>query len=53
MINREKGNSVLAHADQISPQGEYEEQNDEVTSTIPSFNDLLAQPCWMKRQKTK
>ena len=28
IINREKGNSVLAHADQIRPQGEYEEQND-------------------------
>ena len=27
IINREKGNSILAHADQIRPQGEYEEQN--------------------------
>ena len=25
IINREKGNSVLAHADQIRPQGGYEE----------------------------
>ena len=24
IINREKGNSILAHADQIMPQGEYE-----------------------------
>ena len=37
---REKGNSILAHANQISPQGEYEEQNEEI-STIPSVNDLL------------
>ena len=44
MINREKGNSMLAHADQIRLQGEYEEQNDEEISTIPSVNDLLEQP---------
>ena len=29
MINRKKGNSILVHADQIRPQGEYEEQNEE------------------------
>ena len=29
IINREKGNSILVHADQIRPQGEYEEQNEE------------------------
>ena len=40
IINREKGDSVLAHADQIRPQGEYEEQNEEI-SMIPSDNDLL------------
>ena len=44
MINREKVNSVLAHADQIRPNGEYEEQNDEEISKIPSANDLLEQP---------
>ena len=43
-INREKGNSILAHADQISPQGEYEEQNEEEIPTIPSVDDLLKQP---------
>ena len=32
IINREKGNSILAHADQIRPQGEYEEQNEEEIS---------------------
>ena len=44
IINREKGNSELAHADQIRPQGEYEEQNEEEISTIPSVNDSLEQP---------
>ena len=44
IINREKGNSILAHADQIRPQGEYEEQNDEEISMIPSVNYLLEQP---------
>ena len=44
IINREKGNSILAHAEQIRPQGEYEEQNEEEISTIPSVNDLLEQP---------
>ena len=28
LIRREKGNSVLAYADQIRPLGEYEEQNE-------------------------
>ena len=41
IINREKGNSVFAHADEIKPKGEYEEQNDKEISTIPSVNDLL------------
>ena len=44
IINREKGNSILAHADQIRPQGEYEGQNEEEISTIPSVNNLLEQP---------
>ena len=44
IINREKGNNMLAHADQIRPQGEYEEQNQEEISTIPSVNGLLEQP---------
>ena len=43
IINKEKGNSILAHADQIRPQGEYEEQNEEENSTILSINDLLEQ----------
>ena len=45
-INREKGNSIFAHADQKKkrPRGEYEEQNKEEISTIPSINDLLEQP---------
>ena len=42
--NIEKEDSVLAHADQISFKGEYEEQNDEEISTIPSVNDLFEQP---------
>ena len=29
LINREKGNSVLAHTNQIRTQNEYEEQNEE------------------------
>ena len=40
---REKKNSISAHADQIRPQGEYEEQNEEEISTIPSVNELLEQ----------
>ena len=40
IINREKGDSILAHADQIRPQSEYEEPNEEI-SAIPSVNDLL------------
>ena len=43
IINREKRNSVLTHADQISPQREYEEQNEEEISMIPFVNDLLEQ----------
>ena len=43
IINREKRNSILVLEDQIRPQGEYEEQNEEI-STIPSVNDLLEQP---------
>ena len=39
IINTEKGNCILAHADQIKPQGEYEEQNEEEISMIPSVND--------------
>ena len=34
-INREKRKSILAHADQ------YEKQNEEEISMIPSVNDLL------------
>ena len=30
IINREKRNSVLNHADQIRPQREYEEQNEKI-----------------------
>ena len=44
IIIREKGNSILARADQIRPLGEYEEQNEEEIPTIPSANDLLEQP---------
>ena len=50
IINREKGNSLLTHADQIRSQDEYEVQNDEEISTIPSVNDLLE---WLKRHKMK
>ena len=41
IINREMGNCILAHVNQIRPQGKYEEQNQEEISTIPSVNDLL------------
>ena len=44
IINREKRDSILAHADQIRPQGEYEGQNEEEISTIPSVDDILKQP---------
>ena len=44
IINRENGKSILAHADQIRPQGKYEGKNKEEISTIPSVNDLLEQP---------
>ena len=40
IINREKESNILVHANQIRPQGEYEEQNEEEISTIPSVNDL-------------
>ena len=43
MINREKGKSLLVHADEIRHQGEYEEQSEEEISTIPFVNDLLKQ----------
>ena len=39
--NREKGNSVLAHADQMSPQGEYEEQNEEISTTPSDTGKLI------------
>ena len=39
IINREEGNCILAHADQIRPWGEYEEQNEEI-STITFVNKL-------------
>ena len=44
VINREKWNGIWAHADQIRPQSEHEEQNEEEISTIPSVNDLWEQP---------
>ena len=43
MKNRERRNSILTHADQLRPQGEYEEQNEEEISMIPSVNDFLEQ----------
>ena len=43
IITREKRNSILAHADQVRPQGKYEEQNEKITK-IPSVNELLEQP---------
>ena len=44
IINREKGNRILFHVDQISPQSKFEKPNVEDISTIPSVNDLLEQP---------
>ena len=44
IINSEKGKRILAHAVLIRPLGEYDEQNEEERSTIPSVNDLLEQP---------
>ena len=44
IINRENGNIILAHADPIRPQGEYEEQNEEEITRVPSVNNLLEQP---------
>lgn len=43
IINRENGDSVLAHADQIRTQGEEEERNDEEMS-VSSDNELVEQP---------
>ena len=40
IINRKKGNSILAHADQIRPQGKMRKK----ISMISSVNDLLEQP---------
>ena len=53
IMNREKGNSILAHVDQIKPLDEYEEQNDEEISTIPSVNDLLEQPLQNEMSESK
>ena len=52
IINKEKGSNELDHADQIRPQGEYEEQNEE-SSTIPSINDILEQPLQNKMSEDK
>ena len=41
IINREKGNSILANADQILSQGKYEQPNDEEIYTVPFINNLL------------
>ena len=43
ITKRVRRNSILAHADEIRPQGEYEDQNEEEISSIPSVNDLLEQ----------
>ena len=43
-MNREKGNCILADANQRTPRGEYEEHNDKEISLIPSVNDLLERP---------
>ena len=44
IINREKGNCISTHADQIRPQCKYEKQNEEEISMIPSVNNLFEQP---------
>ena len=44
IVNKEHGNGILSHADQIRPQCEYEKRKEEGISTIPSVNDLLEQP---------
>ena len=44
MINREKGNRILAYADQKRPKGKNEEENEEEIYVFPSVNDLLEQP---------
>ena len=46
-------NSVLAHADPIRLQSEYEERNEEEISTIPAVNDLLEQPLQNKTSEDK
>ena len=51
IINREKVNNILAHADQITSQSEYEKQNQEEISTITSVNNLLEQP--LQNEKSK
>ena len=43
IINREKEDSILAQANQIRFQGEYEDENEEEISTTPTVNDLLEQ----------
>ena len=52
-IYREKRTSILAHVDQIRPQVEYEGQNEEEISTIPSVNDLLEPPLQNKTPEDK
>ena len=44
IINSEKENRISANTDQIRFQCEYEQQNKEEISTVPSVNDLLEQP---------
>ena len=53
IINREKRNCILDHADKIRSQGEYEEQNEEEISTVPPVNDLLEQPLKNETSKDK
>ena len=43
IINREKGDSVFAHADQTRPRVNTKKNKEEI-STIPSVNNLLEQP---------
>ncbi len=44
IINREKGDQNYTPGKSNKAQGEYEEQNEEEISTIPSVKDLLEQP---------
>ena len=53
IINKEKGNSILANADQIRPLGEYEEQNEEEISAISSIMIYWNNLYGMKHQKMK